>query len=393
MDVVYNHTSQYDFQPLKFIDRKYYYVRDENGGYREASGCGNDFDSTKPMARRLIVDSIRHWMEEYHIDGFRFDLAAMIDGDTLREIRDTARTINPNVIFIAEPWGGGHYDPAGFSKLGYQSWNDIFRNGIKGTHPGSMGYAFGSWGGSTPEDYGKWMLGCVEQHGGPFRAFAHAVNYLESHDGYTLADFTRLALGEAREAEPVRDGNNFRRLSPLALRIGRLAAFMLFTARGAVMLHMGQEFGRSKVVAPTDLPGTTPGVLDHNSYEKDDATNWIDWSVADLNAELLAYYRGLVSLRASVKELRRSPTEAYTFLSTPTSLASGFVIGEEGRGCVAVLVNPNREEAAEYTLPGEGPWAVLVDERNAGTEEIRRIDGPGISVPAVSAMLLRCIAG
>ena len=389
MDVVYNHTSQYDFQPLKFIDRKYYFARDERGAFVEASGCGNDFDSTKPMARRLIVDSIRYWMEEYHIDGFRFDLAAMLDEQTLVEIRETARSINPDVLLIAEPWGGGRYDPAGFSSLDIPAWNDIFRNGIKGMHPnGGAGYVFGSWGNSSPEDFGKWMLGCTVEKGGPFVRHAHSVNYLESHDGYTLADFIRIATGEVQPDIAVTDGSAFRKLSDEALRICRLAAFLLFTARGAVMLQMGQEFGRSKVIASVDLPDVNVGLLDHNSYEKDDETNWIDWRVAELNRPLLDYYRGLIAMRARLVGLRVSPVEAYHFLAPGVSFASGFVLHCQDAAQIAVLVNPNREQAATYTLPVAGGWSVLVDAERAGVESIRMESGPAVTVPPGTAMLL-----
>ncbi|MDX9757820.1 MAG: alpha-amylase family glycosyl hydrolase, partial [Bacteroidota bacterium] len=287
MDVVYNHTSQYDYQPLKYIDRKYYYRRGPDGEYRDASGCGNDLATEMPMARRLIVDSIVHWMTAYHIDGFRFDLAAMIDQETLIAVRDAARRINPHVILIAEPWGGGRYDLARFSELEMASWNDIFRNGVKGHDPvHGQGYIFGTWGGSSAEDFGTWMLGSVRDTNGPFLQHDHSVNYLESHDGYTLGDFIRIATGSARPGQQIADVMTNARLHPAQLQIAKLAAVMLCTARGIVMLHAGQEFARSKVVANRGLQDVRPSVLDHNSYEKDDETNWLDYDLAEQNRAL-----------------------------------------------------------------------------------------------------------
>ncbi|RKY90700.1 MAG: pullulanase, partial [Ignavibacteriae bacterium] len=143
MDVVYNHVSEYEIGNFKQIDKDYYFRLDENGNFNDRSYCGNEFKTERLMVRRLIIESVLYWMEEYHIDGFRFDLAKLIDWETLEEVFDEAKKINPNVIFVCEPWGGG-YDPAGFSVRGWGSWNDQIRNGIKGENPfDGQGWIFG----------------------------------------------------------------------------------------------------------------------------------------------------------------------------------------------------------------------------------------------------------
>lgn len=389
LDVVYNHTSQYDEQPLKRIDALYYYRTDPRGNLSNGSGCGNDLHTARPMARRLIVESIAHWMTEYHVDGFRFDLAAMIDDETFAAIRAHAESINPHVVLIAEPWGGGAYDLARFSRLNMPSWNDVFRNGVKGVSPSAPGFIFGHWGWNPPEAFGRWILGCITESGGPLHDAAHSVNYLASHDGYTLGDFVRLGCGEAREHQPVRDQTKNALLSGTQLRIQRLAACMLFVSQGAVMIHHGQEFGRSKVIARRRLSGTTPGMLDHNSYEKDDETNWINWLHADLNADLLAYYRGLIALRAALRPLRHAPPRAYTFLVPDVPVASGFVIDAPVPlgDMIAVLLNANHGATARYTLP-EGLWRVYADAERAGVTAIRSLQGGSVDVPAGTAMVL-----
>ncbi|MDT8324103.1 MAG: alpha-amylase family glycosyl hydrolase [Bacteroidota bacterium] len=390
MDVVYNHSSQYDYQPLKYIDKWYYYRVSPAGKFLDSSGCGNDLDSRMPMVRRLIVDSVLFWMKEYHVDGFRFDLASIIDRNTFAEIRDRARAINPDVILIAEPWGGA-YDPEGFSDLDYGAWNDIFRNGVKGYDPmQGKGYLFGEWGTSVPEDFGKWVLGSVRAAAGPFRSHAHSVNYLEAHDGYTLGDFIRIATGTARPGQVVGDPAGLLRLDPKQMRIARLAAVMLFVSRGSIMLHAGQEFARAKIIADRGISDVTAGVLDHNSYEKDDETNWIDFSHREINRELYDYYRGLIQLRAALPPLRRAPDEAYTFLSSSTSLASGFVLSSEGDGGdVVVLVNANHHEQAEYELPVSRRWKILVDATHAGPEVLGVFEGSRVQVPALSALIMQ----
>ncbi len=117
MDVVYNHVSQYDYNPLKYIDRDLYFRFDDSGNWIAKSGCGNDCRTESPPMRQLILESLKYWMTEYHVDGFRFDLAHLIDEETREIIIRKLREINPHVIILAEPWGGG-YDPAGFSDQG-----------------------------------------------------------------------------------------------------------------------------------------------------------------------------------------------------------------------------------------------------------------------------------
>lgn len=389
LDVVYNHASQYDRQPLRAIDTAYYFHLDAHGHLTSSSGCGNDLHTARPISRRLIIESIEHWMREYHIDGFRFDLAAMIDSDTMEDVCAAARAINPDVILIAEPWGGGRHDIPFFSSLGMGSWNDIFRNGVKGTHPrGAQGYAFGTWGASSSEDFGAWVLGSPPTKGGPFVDGGWPVNYLEAHDGYTLGDFIRIALGRAHEHQPVHDVEEISIATAEEKRVHRLAAFMLFIAQGAVMLHSGQEFARAKVIARSDSADTQDGVLDHNSYEKDDETNWINYAHADGNADLVAWYAAMIRIRHALPQLRHAHHARYRFLSPGVSLASGFVIaGDGGEAPVAVLVNANHHEHARYDI-GEASWRVLVDGAAADPAGLRVMQVSHVDVPPATCMLL-----
>ncbi len=389
MDVVYNHASQYDRQPLRRLDTAYFFHLDAHGRLTSASGCGNDLHTARPLARRLIVESIEHWMRDYHIDGFRFDLAAMIDPDTMEAVCAAARAINPDVILIAEPWGGGRHDITSFASLGMGSWNDIFRNGVKGSHPRTaQGYAFGSWGASSSEDFGLWVLGSPPTKGGPFVDGGWPVNYLEAHDGYTLGDFIRIAVGTAHEHIPVHDSDAITIASEQENRVHRFAAFMLFISQGAVMLHAGQEFARAKVIAPGPHPDTNPGVLDHNSYEKDDATNWINYDHVDRNAELFSWYVAMIRIRAGLPQLRHAHHGRYRFLSPGVALASGFVIaGQGGEAPVAVLVNANSGEHVRYDI-GEASWRLIVDGAFADLHSTRRMQTAHIDVPPATCMVL-----
>jgi len=151
MDVVYNHVSNYDFHPLKYIDKETYFRLDENGDYIAESGCGNDCQTEHPAMRKLILESVKYWMQAYHIDGFRFDLGYLIDNETRKQILTELLEINPNAIILAEPWGGG-YDPDGFSDIGWASFNDKIRNGVKGQNPNDgLGFIFGKWFGDNDQ--------------------------------------------------------------------------------------------------------------------------------------------------------------------------------------------------------------------------------------------------
>jgi pullulanase len=389
LDVVYNHVSQYDANPFKLIDKKYYFRLDDNQDLLNHSGCGNDFRTERPMARRLIVDSLLHWMREYRVDGFRFDLAALIDDRTLDVLTEKTRELNPRVILIAEPWGGGKHGPAGFSRRGWASWNDAFRNGIKGRHPGEApGFILGA----HPEGESllavrPLLLGSVVAEGGPFISAGHSINYLESHDGYTFGDFVRMASGRVKEDQAVADRTSNAGLPAEELRIHKLGALVLFTSRGAAMLHAGQEFGRSKVIASeSGVPDPSAGLLDADSYNKDNETNWIDYTHAGLNLDLVRYHRGLIALRKGHEALRRAPSNAVRFLPCANPSAIGYLL-PSGNAFLAVLLNAHAELEADFTLP-DGTWDVLADKDRAGISPLRSVKGGSISIPPCSGAVL-----
>lgn len=389
MDVVYNHVSQYDLNPLKYVDKKYYFRLDYDQNLTTDSGCGNDFKTERPMSQKLIVDSLLFWMTEYHIDGFRFDLATMIDHDTLKQLTRVLRKVNPNVILIAEPWGGGKYDLHGFSALGWGAWNDLFRNGIKGQNPhDGMGLIFGRfWGGQNSDYVKNLILGSVQSSGGPFLKSAHTVNYLESHDDYSLGDFIRIGLREVDPSLPVDNLNTHARLSENQLKLHKLAALVLMTSRGAVMIHAGQEFGRSKVIAPTQLPDTYSGFIDHNSYNKDDETNWINYIHMRMNRELTDYYSGLIALRYKFPVLRKSSPRINTFLDTPDPLMFACRITDSNQICLMVLLNFHIKNCFTHSLPA-GPWDVLTDAHRADSDSQYRLNTDAVSLPAQTGMVL-----
>ncbi len=373
LDVVYNHVSQYDDNPFKIIDKDYYFRLDDQGNYLSHSGCGNDFKTENTMSRKMIIESLLHWMNEYHIDGFRFDLAAMIDMETVDAITAATQAVNPDVILIGEPWGGGGYNPKELADHGWASWNDHFRNSVKGRNPrqDDSGFIFGKlWDGNNTEHYKKLMRGYLQIDGGHFRDPSQSVNYLESHDDNTMGDFIRLSLGKVGADEKV-TRTQVAALSEEELTIHKFAALNLLTSQGPVMIAQGQSWGRAKVISHSVGNEERVGHLDHNSYEKDDETNWLNWDEKALNQDLVDYYRGLVDIRAHYAEIRNVTPGYRHFLDGSNELS--FSVSMEGEHKILVLLNADKNSSAEFSLPS-GTWTVLADANQANVDGLGTLD-------------------
>ena len=390
MDVVYNHLSEYEVGNLKQIDKDYYFRLDKNGNFIAQSFCGNDLKTERPMMRRLIVESILYWMTEFHVDGFRFDLGKLIDWETIEEIIREAKKINPNVVFVCEPWGGG-YDPQGFSQRGWGAWNDQIRNGIKGENPKTgLGWIFGKWyGNNNIERIKSYVNGTLSIDDlGLFEKKEHSVNYLASHDGYTLGDFIRIGTGTVKPHEVIKDLTANTKLTPLQLKHNKLAALFLLTSQGMTMIHSGQEFARSKVIpADIEVRDKHKGMIDHNSYEKDNETNYINYSHADLNVDLLDYYKGLIKLRNTYEAFRRAEYNIIKFHEQiDNKFAFAYTLVHKGEKYF-VMFNANQSNSSTFELPS-GEWEILVDENSSGTEIIDVVRGV-YKVPKISGAVLR----
>ncbi len=389
MDVVFNHLSEYELGNLKQIDKEYYFRLDKNGNFVAQSYCGNDLKTERPMMRRLIIDSILYWMKEYHIDGFRFDLGKLIDWVTIEEVIYEAKKINPNVIFVCEPWGGG-YDPKGFSLRGWGAWNDQIRNGIKGENPfNGQGWIFGKWyGNNNIERIKSYVRGTlIEDHLGLFQEPRHSVNYLESHDGYTLGDFIRIGSGEVNPDEIITNVDEHVKLTPLQMKLNKLAALFLFTSQGITMISEGQEFARSKVIPPdVGVDDKHKGKMDHNSYEKDNETNYINYKHAEINKKLVDYYKGLIELRKKFDAFRQAEYDSVIFQELPENeFALGYKL-IHGTETFFVVFNANHFQNAKFDLP-DGNWEVLVNGTSAGTIPLGKISDSIELEPITGAVL------
>lgn len=399
MDVVYNHVSNYDINPLKYADKQYYFRLDDEGGFISNSGCGNDFKSESPLSRQLIIDSICYWMEEYHIDGFRFDLALLIDWETMEALRDAAREINPNVVLIAEPWHLKGYDPTGYSERDLGAWNDKIRNGVKGSNPHSAtGFIFGDWHpGVSRGDLENFVRGTLK-HGpdsrddvdGLFWNSRHSVNYLESHDNLTLGDFIRIAQKPEREDQVFESKKEVTPLDDEAMHYAKLAALYLFTSQGMTMIHEGQEWARSKIIAVSPINDPRTGCIDHNSYNKDNATNYLDFDEIEWNQELYNYYSGLIALRQISPAFRRSDPNSISFYDTDDPLHLTFYIdggSASDNYNYIVSLNGNKFQEKSLQLP-EGYWELVATYEAASHKTISKISG-SVEIEPSSGVILR----
>jgi pullulanase len=343
MDVVYNHTS--NNCSLMSIAPEYYYRRGANGTLANGSGCGNEFKSESPMGRRLILDSLKFWAGEYGVDGFRFDLMALIDQETMREADRELRKINPNIVLFGEPWTGGtsplreKSDKNALRQLPAGAFNDDFRNALKGSPDGSDS----GWieNGSNRDALKAAML--VSNW---FASPTQSINYMTCHDNLVLWDKLVSSMPNATDALRVE-----------TMKLGYLA---LLTSQGVPFMHGGEEFARTKNG-------------DNNSFESPDSVNEIDWNLKREHLDLFNYVRDLIVLRKAHPMFRLRTTadvrSRVQFVENGNRDVLMFTLNGEGVSDETwkrawVVLNSANEKGADVILPG-GEWFIATDERGA----------------------------
>ncbi|MCD7848209.1 MAG: type I pullulanase [Oscillospiraceae bacterium] len=369
MDVVYNHT----FKSIgSYLSNSYpgYYYRYRDSKLSNGSGCGNEIASERAMVRKYIVDSVVYWATEYKIDGFRFDLMACLDIDTINEISKRLTEINPNVILYGEGWTGGDSAlPGEKSANKYNSYmtpyaayfNDNYRDAIKGGTfvDKATGYISGNF--HLKQSVADGILGKQDWNCNP----CQIVNYVEAHDNLTLWD--KLTLSSSAHERDRR-------------KMARLAAALVFLAQGIPFIQAGQEFLRSKPLGNGDY--------DRNSYRSPDSVNSLKWwSIAE-NKLTVDYYKGLIAFRKAHHLLRLSlRTEVLSHSKTlpspdGTIMVHLFDENEE----LLILVNPI-PRAKMIGLP-DGEWQLHITDIKASLTPLATYC-EGVFVPPISAMVLK----
>lgn len=354
LDVVYNHTSP--IAAFEGVAPGYYFRTDQWGGLANGSGCGNEFASEHPMARKFILDSVRYWVEQYQVDGFRFDLMGLIDLETMKSIKRELTEIHPYILIYGEPWTGGATplspvtDKTRVAGTGIGAFNDHFRDAIKGDRDGGdPGYVQS---GARANQVAQGLRGAIDDWS---KSPADTINYFEAHDNLTAWDKLLQSAADASEKD--------RR------RMMRLATLILMSSQGAVFLHSGQEFCRSKRG-------------NFNSYNQPDAINRLDWSLKETYADVFDFAQALIAIRKAHPALRLKTADQIKRRVRCDVLPNTGVIrcqidarnidGESAEAIVILLNGSGR--SIELGLPA-GHWAVHADADRASQTPLRSANG------------------
>ena len=317
LDIVFNHTAEGDehgpMWSFRGIDNSTYYILEcGTGKYENFSGCGNTVNCNNPVVRDFIVDCLRYWVMEMHVDGFRFDLASILgrgqDGSVLKNpplLESLAYDpVLANTKLIAEAWdAGGLYQVGSFPSWGrWAEWNGIFRDDIRKFVKGDAGM-------TSP--LATRLLGSPDLYLSSAREPYHSINFITCHDGFTLNDLVsynekhNLANGENNS-----DGNNAnyswncgaegstddKAINQIRLQQQKNFAAILLVSHGVPMILAGDEIGR-----------TQQG--NNNAYCQDNEISWVDWKLAEANAGLLRFFQLMIAFRKRCQLLRRDSFE------------------------------------------------------------------------------------
>lgn len=389
LDVVYNHTASTDHSNFNLTVPDYFYRQNPDGSYSDASGCGNETASEREMVRRYIIESVKYWAKEYHIDGFRFDLMGIHDIETMNRLREELMKIDPTLFIYGEGWLAADSPLPQEQRAvrdhvnqmeGIAVFCDDFRDGVRGStfDEQNAGYASGNINGHyEPVKFG--IVGATEHeqvdHNGllyssaPYAAApSQAVNFVACHDGYTLVDKLKLSVQGDNAAEEL-------------VPIDKLVHTILLTAQGIPFIRGGEEMMQDKKGEP-------------NSFKSPDSVNQIDWSFKAKNRDLFDYLRGLIALRKAHPAFRIPTVEGLQqwlhFMDTGDSGVIAYTLGEYANGDewkeILVAYNGNRDQAV-INIP-EQEWIVVCRDSEINLDSQEHISGGDVTMSASSALII-----
>jgi len=288
MDVVYNHVYLYDNSVFEGAVPNYYFRKQKNGLLSVGSGCGNELDTERPMVKKMIIDSCRHWIKEYGVDGFRFDLMGLIDIETIREIYKLGKSYKKDFMVYGEGWNiSSALDETkrctimnAFKTINIGFFNDAFRDIVRGPNgfdkSKEAGYLLGNVG--YKEGFKFALLGSSVNYcfSARFDNANQSINYVECHDNQTLFDKIKLCHSDIKEVE--------------ALRIVNSVNAAISLSFGVPFYHAGQEIGLSKFG-------------EDNTYNKGDKFNKFDWSILDKRVDMYLFFKSILNFRRSFKNI------------------------------------------------------------------------------------------
>lgn len=402
LDVVYNHTFNIDHSNFQLTYPDMYYRKTADGKYSDGSGCGNETASEKPLMREFMLESVKYWIDEYHIDGFRFDLMGVHDIETMQQIRAEVNKIDPSIYIYGEGWSAGSCAypvdklamKANTQQLnGIGAFSDDMRDALRGPfsddHKGALlagipgeeeSLKFGIVGGiahpqvdMTKVNYDKkpWTNNPTEQ-----------ISYVSCHDDMCLVDRLKASIPSLTDKNiPEKE-----RTAEL-IRIDQLAQTAVFTSQGVPFILSGEEMLRDK-----------KGV--HNSYNSPDSINHLDWNNLQRYPQLFAYYKNLIQLRKNHPAFRLATGDKVRqhleFLPAVDSkdvkqdCLVGFLLkdlqGIDAWKTIVVIYNFNKE-AKEMAIP-EGNYTIACCNGTIDEAGLGEVSGKEVLVDGQSALIL-----
>lgn len=402
LDVVYNHTFNIDHSNFQLTYPDMYYRKTADGKYSDGSGCGNETASEKPLMREFMLESVKYWIDEYHIDGFRFDLMGVHDIETMQQIRAEVNKIDPSIYIYGEGWSAGSCAypvdklamKANAQQLnGIAAFSDDMRDALRGPfsddHKGALlagipgeeeSLKFGIVGGiahpqvdMTKVNYDKkpWTNNPTEQ-----------ISYVSCHDDMCLVDRLKASIPSLTD----KNIPEKKRTAEL-IRIDQLAQTAVFTSQGVPFILSGEEMLRDK-----------KGV--HNSYNSPDSINHLDWSNLQRYPQLFTYYKNLIQLRKNHPAFRLATGDKVRqhleFLPAVNSkdvkqdCLVGFLLkdlqGIDAWKTIVVIYNFNKE-AKEMAIP-EGNYTIACCNGTIDEAGLGEVSGKEVLVDGQSALIL-----
>ena len=386
LDVVYNHTYDIERSNFQRTYPDYYYRKTADGQYSNGSGCGNETASEQPMMRRFMIESVKHWIDEYHIDGFRFDLMGVHDIETMNAIRRAVDEIDPTIFIYGEGWSAGSCAlPA--EQLGMKAnisrmpriaaFSDELRDALRGPFSDDTKGAFLAGIKGEEESVKAGIAGMIAHPQVDYTKVNYSdepwateptqmMAYVSCHDDMCLVDRLRASIPGISDDE--------------LIRLDLLAQTAVFTSQGVPFMLSGEELLRSK-----------QGV--HNSFESPDSINQLDWQNKERYAHVFNYYKALITLRKNHPAFRLGSAELVRqhleFLESADCLVA-FRLKDHAGGDqwpnIIVVLNGSRQ--AQYVNIPEGRYTVVlcdgaIDENGLGEANTKRL-----LVPAQSAFIL-----
>ena len=387
LDVVYNHTFDISNSNFEKTVPGYFYRFNAEGNYADASGCGNETASDRAMMRKYMIESVLHWVNEYHIDGFRFDLMGIHDIATMNEIRAELNKIDPSIFIYGEGWAAGApqmpqeelaMKANAYKMPGIAVFSDEMRDGLRGPfnddHDGA--FLIGEPGHEMSIMYG--LVGCIEHPqiindsvnysqkpwaGQP----TQMISYVSCHDDMCLADRIKATTPDATESERI--------------ALHKLAETFVFTSQGVPFIFAGDELMRDK-----------KGV--HNSYNSPDSVNTIEWKNKAVYKDVFNYIQQLIALRKDHPAFRMGDADMVRkhmeFLPVEGSNLIAFILKDHANNDewknIVVAFN-SRKEAAELSVP-QGTYTIVCKDGKINLAGMGTMNGNKVTIPAQSAFIM-----